>query len=393
MIRTALAVAITTVALTLPAAADTIRIGFISTFSGPAASSGEYAEAGMNLFQQMNPDAFCGHDLEIIKRDDTGPNADVARRLAQELIVQNDVDLITGLQFTPNAFAALEITNKANIPVVVQNAATSSITEASEYVVRVSRTLWGSAYPLGTFTAEELGAKTAIVMFSDYAPGRNARDAFIRAFTDSGGEILDIIPLPFPSTPDFTPFLQRVNAAQPDALFVFVPSGKYATNFVNTYDTMGLSQSTQLVGPFDIAPPSELPLMGAGIENAVIVGHYSQTLDNPANIAFLNAWKAEHGDRPVDPFAVQGHDAMAAIAHAICATDGDFDGASFTDALRGWQYDSPRGPLTIDAETRDAVQNQYVIRLERGEDGTIVENIIKTIENVGDPWKDLGIGD
>ena len=374
------------------AAAAEIKIGFISTFSGPSAASGDYANRGVELFLETNPEAFEPHQIEIIRRDDTGPNAEVARRMAQELIVREGVDIIMGLQYTPNAFAALDITNQAQVPVVIHNAATSSITEASPHVVRVSRTLWGSAYPLGQYVAEELGAKTATILFSDYGPGKDARDGFERAFTDAGGEVVDIIPLPFPQTPDFTPFLQRVREAAPDVVFAFVPAGRYATAFVTTYDNIGLTDVSQLVGPFDIAPPSELELMGDSVEGTIIVGHYADGLDNPENQAFLAAWNEAYPDVVPDPFAVQAYDAMAAIAAAVQATDGDFDGESFVDALRGWTYASPRGPLTIDAETRDAVQNQYVMEIQRDSDGDLQYVVLETIPDVGDPWKDLGIG-
>lgn len=388
----ALSLAVSIALGTTAASAEAIKIGFISTFSGPAAFAGDYAEKGVQLFLDQNPAAFGGHEIKIIKRDDTGPNADVSRRLAQELIVRDGVDVIMGLHFTPNAFAVLDIADKARVPVIIQNAATASITEASPYVVRVSRTLWGSAYPLGQYATKKLGAKTAVVMYSDYAPGKDAKDAFERAFTEGGGEVLDRVALPFPQTPDFTPFLQRVKSTDPDVLFAFVPSGKYSTAFVKTYETLGLKTVTRLIGPFDIAPPAELELMGAGIEGALVVGHYSESLDNPANKAFTEAWHAKYGDLAVDSFAVQAYDSMAAIAEAVRKTDGSFDGESFVEALKGWRFDSARGPLTIDAETRDAVQNQYVIEIRADARGKLGDVVIDTIPNVKDPWKELGLG-
>jgi len=371
--------------------ADPVKIGFISTFSGPAAFAGDYAQKGVDLFLAQNPDAFGGHEIEIIKRDDTGPNPEVARRLAQELIVQDGVDVIMGLQFSPNAFSVLELANEAEIPVVVHNAATSSITKASPYVVRLSRTLWGASYPLGKYAAEKAGAKTAVVMYSDYAPGKDSWQAFDRGFTEAGGKILDVIPLPFPQTPDFTPFLQRVKNADPDVVFAFLPSGKYSTAFVKTYDSLGLKSVARLIGPGDIAPPSEFELMGDGIEGALIVFHYSAALDNPQNKAFLAAWKKAYPDVAPDAFAVQAYDSMAAIAEAVRKTGGDFDGQSFVDALKGWTFASARGPIEIDPETRDIVQNQYVMEVVRGDDGKLHEKVIDTIPDVGDPWKDLGL--
>lgn len=390
--RTALYASAAALFLSVSAQAEDIKIGFISTFSGPFAHAGDYAEKGVELYMSMHPDAFAGHTVEIIKRDDTGPNADVARRLAQELVVQDKVDLIMGLQFTPNAFAALDIANKAHIPVVIHNAATSSITEASPYAVRVARTMWASAFPLGTYAYEDMGARTAAVLYSDYAPGKDAKDAFVRSFTDAGGKIIDDVPLPFPQTPDFTPFLQRLKLAAPDVIFAFVPTGKYAQTFVKTYDTIGLKQVSKLIGPFDIAPPAELPMMGDGIDGVVIAGHYAESLDNPANKAFVDAWHMAYPDLEIDPFAVQSFDSMAAISHAVQATGGKFDGDSFIAALKGWSTDSPRGPLSIDPDSRDAVQTQYIMEIHKDEGGKYVPVVVKAYPGIGDPWKDLKIG-
>ena len=171
-----------------------------------------------------------------------------------------------------------------------------------------------------------------------------------------------------------------------------MPSGKYATSFVKTYETIGLKDVSRLVGPFDIAPASELEQMGAGIEGAYIVGHYSASLTNPENVKFLKAWNETYPGVAVDPFAVQAYDAMAAIAFAVKKTDGKFDGESFVTALKGWTHNSPRGPIVIDAETRDVVQNQYVMQVRRLPDGKLGEVVVEVIPNVKDPWRVLNIG-
>lgn len=374
------------------AQAKTIKIGFISVFSGPAAFAGDYAEKGMQLFLSQNPDAFGKHKVEIIKRDATGPNAEVSRRLAQELIIKEKVDLLVGLTFSPNAFAIAGLVNKAKIPVIIQNAATSSITNKSPYFVRVSRTLWSSSYPLGKYLVEKKGTKTAAILYSDYAPGKDAKNAFTKSFTEAGGKILDTIPLPFPQTPDFTPFLQRIKKAKPDVVFVFVPGGKYSTSFVKTYHSIGLTKVSRLVGSLDLTPPTELDLMGEGIDNALVVGHYTPNLDNAENKKFVAAWNAKYPGKIVDSFALQAYDSMAVIAEGVRKTDGKFNGDSFVAAVKGWSYKSPRGPFKIHEKSRDVVQNQYVMEVRRGKDGKLATHVTDTLPNIGDPWKDLGLG-
>lgn len=383
----AIAAAATVLGVAVAQAAD-VKIGFISTFSGPAAFSGDYAQKGVDLYLQQHPDAFGDVDVEIVTRDDTGPAAETAKRLAQELVIQDQVDLIMGIQWSNNAFAILDVANEAEVPVVLFNAATSSLTEASPYVVRVSRTMWQSSYPLGTYAAETMGLSKAIVLFADYAPGKDAAAAFTAGFSEAGGEIVEEIPLPFPQTPDFTPFLQRAKVSDADAIYAFMPSGAYSTAFVKAYVSTGLKDQMTLIGPGDIAPPSELELMGEGIEGATIIFHYSSAVPGETNAAFIKAWQEAYPETPVDSFGVQAYDGMAAIAHAIRETNGDFTAQSFVDSLKGWTHDSPRGPMMIDPETRDIVENQYIMRIVRNSDGKLVEEIVDTIPNVKDPWKE-----
>ncbi len=386
-IAKAIAIGAMTAAMATAVRAEDVKIGFISTFSGPAAFSGDYAKKGVDLYLKQHPDAFGDVNVDIVTRDDTGPAAETAKRLAQELVVQENVDLIMGIQWSNNAFAILDIANEAKVPVVLFNAATSSLTEASPYVVRVSRTMWQSSYPLGTYAAEEMGLKKAIVLFADYAPGKDAKEAFTKGFEEAGGSVVEEIPLPFPQTPDFTPFLQRAKLSDADTIYAFMPSGAYSTAFVKAFVSTGLKDKMTLIGPGDIAPPSELELMGEGIEDATIIFHYSTAVPGAANEAFLKAWNEAYPDTPVDAFAVQAYDGMAAIDHAIRKTGGDFDAESFVDALKGWTYDSARGPISIDPETRDVVENQYIMKIERNNEGKLSETIIDTIKDVKDPWK------
>ncbi|MDQ0314402.1 ABC transporter substrate-binding protein [Amorphus orientalis] len=385
----AVAAALGAVLIAGAAQAETIKVGFISTFSGPAAFSGDYAKKGVELFLKQNPDAFGEHEVEIIERDSTGPNPEVAKRLAQELIVQDDVDVIMGIQFSNNAFAILDVANEAEVPVIIFNAATSSITEASPYVVRVSRTMWQASYPLGSYAHDELGLTKVATFYADYAPGKDASQAFTEGFEKAGGEIVDQIPLPFPQTPDFTPFLQRIKASGADGVFAFMPSGPYSTAFVKTYLNLGLKDSVKLVGPGDISPPAELDNMGEGIKDAIITFHYSSAVPSEANEAFTKAWNEAYPDTPVDAFGVQAYDGMAALAEAIRKTGGDFTAEEFVDSLKGWEYESARGPIRIDPETRDVVGNQYVLTIVENEDGKLVEKLIDTIPDVKDPWKEL----
>jgi branched-chain amino acid transport system substrate-binding protein len=371
--------------------AANVKVGIISSYSGPEASNGQQLDRGFELYRKVHPKVPGGHTIELIKRDDGGPNAAVAKRHAQELITRDKVDLISGIIYSNNAFAIMELSEEAKFPVLIMNAGTASITQKSPYVARISFTMWQAAYPLGKYAFEKMGVKTAAIAYANYAPGKDSTGAFAEGFTAAGGKIVADVPFPFPNIPDFTPFLQRVKDIKPDALYVFIPGGKWATGVMKSYNELGLAQAgIKLIGPGDITQDSELPNMADVPLGVITTHHYSAAADRPENKKFVEAWKKEYGAGSTPDFlGVQGWDAMAAIYHVVEKTNGKITGDSFLNAIKGWKYDSPRGPLMIDPETRDIVNNIYLRRVEKR--GNALANIeIDTIPMVKDPFKALG---
>jgi branched-chain amino acid transport system substrate-binding protein len=374
-----------------PAAAESIKIGIILTYSGPNASLGDQIDKGLSLYvKEHEKDLPPGATVELVRRDDTGPNPDVARRLAQELVTRDHVQFLTGVVWSPNAGAIAPIATEAKVPFIISNAAQAGLTRASPEIARVSFTLWQESLPLGTWAAQKGGMKKVYIAVSDFAPGKDAGDAFTKGFTDAGGQIVDIVRFPL-KDPDFVPFMQRIKDAKPDAVFVFVPSGKQAAAVMKAYNELNMKgDGIKIIGPQDIVPDEELPSMGQEPLGVISAGTYSNAGDRPANKAYVAAWKREYGDQTPPGFmSVGGWDSMAAIFAVIKAMDGKIDGDKAMALLAGWKNpDSPRGPITIDPQTHDIVQNVYIRRVEK--QGDRLANIeFETIPQVKDPWKEL----
>jgi branched-chain amino acid transport system substrate-binding protein len=384
----ALAAAALTLAA-LPAAAETVKVGVILTYSGPQASLGEQVDKGIDLYvREHAQDLPKGVTVSLVKRDDTF-NADVARRLAQELVTRQHVNVLAGVIGTPAANAIAPLTAEAKTPFVVMNAAGVTTTRLSPYVARVAFTHWQLSLPLGRWAAEHLG-KRAITAVSDFAPGYDGEGGFSKGFSDAGGTILDHIRMPV-LTLDFAPFFERVKAAHPDVLYVFIPAGQQATEVMKAYADVGLKAAgIKLVGPQDIVTDEELPNMGDAPVGVITTGNYSPAAQRPQNAAFLAAWRRAYGTTAIANFmSVAGWDGMAAIYDVIKKTGGHFSGDQAMAILRGWKDpESPRGPIMIDPETRDIVQNVYIRRTEKV-DGHLANVEFATIEQVKDPWKEL----
>jgi branched-chain amino acid transport system substrate-binding protein len=371
------------------AEAETVKIGVILSYSGPAASIGEEIDNGIKLYvKEHQAELPAGVTIELIRRDDTGPNPDVAKRLAQELITRDKVQILTGVIWTPNANAIAPLTAEAKVPFVILNAAGTATTRLSPYIVRTSFTLWQSCYPLGQWAAKQ--GKRAYTIVTDYAPGHDAEEAFLKGFAQGGGEILGSVRVPL-KDPDFVPFVQRAKDAKPEMLFVFVPSGKQATAIMKAYGELGLpAAGIKLIGPQDITPDEELPNMGDAPLGAITAGGYSEAADRPSNKAFVAAWKRDYGPNSHTNFmAADAWDGMAAIFAAIKAQNGKLEADKTMEILSHWKNpDSPRGPVAIDPETRDIVQNIYIRKVEK--QGDHLANIeFETIPEVKDPWKQL----
>jgi branched-chain amino acid transport system substrate-binding protein len=376
-------------ALSTAAQAQTIRIGLINTYSGPMASNGDQIQKAVDLFMKQNESKLPpGVRIEIIKRDDTGINPETAKRLAQELIVRDKVNLITGVIWTPNAAAIAPLATEAKVPFVIMNAGTAMLTTLSPYIARTSFTLWQSSYPMGTWSSKKF--KTAYVAVADYGPGHDAQAGFTKGFTDGGGKIVGEVRMPPPTT-DFAPFLQRVKDAKPDALFVFVPAGKNATALMKGFGELGLAQAgIKLIGPGDITTDEELPNMGDVPVGVITMFHYSAAGNRPANKVFVDAYKKEYGANAWPNFiSVGAWDAMQAIFDAVRAQAGKLDPDKTMEFLKTWKNaNSPRGPISIDPATRDIVQNEYVREVRKV--GGVLANVeLETIPAVKDPWKEF----
>ena len=386
--RTLLAVVSAALLASGAASAATIKVGVILPYSGPEAGNGRQLDRGIELFMKEHPTVPGGNKIELIKRDSTGPAPDVAKRLATELVTRDKVQIITGVIYSPNAFAINDICKKAKVPFIIMNAGTASITQGCPYNARVSFTMWQAAYPLGKYAYDKMGIKSAAVVYANYAPGKDSVNGFKKSFTEAGGKIVADIPLPFPQMPDFTPFMQRAKDAHPDAVYAFIPAGKWSTSLMKSFGELGMGAAgIKLIGPGDITQDNELPNMGDVPLGVITMHHYSAAHKSPENEKFVAAWKKAYGaDSTPDFLGVQGWDGMAAIYHIVEKTKGKVTGPSAVAALEGWKYDSPRGPIMIDPATRDIVDNQYLRKVEKV-NGKL-ENVEEaTIPMVKDPFK------
>ncbi len=372
------------------AAAQTVKVGLILTYSGPDAAIGEQIDRGIKLYVKEHARNLPeGVTVEIVRRDDGGPNPDTAKRLAQELILREKVSILTGGQWTPNAMAMAALSREARIPLVVMAAGGSVVTQQSPYIVRTGFTLWQSSYPLGQW-AFRSGLKKVVTVVSDFAPGLEGERAFSRGFTGAGGTIAGAIRVPL-QTSDYLPFFQRAKDAAPDAIYVFNPGGPKATAFMKAIQDVGIpAAGIKLLGPGDITTDEELPNMGRAPLGVITAHHYSAAGDRPANAAFVAAWKKEYGAEAVpNYFSVGGWDGMKAIYDAVAAQKGKADPERTIALLQRWSNpDSPRGPIAIDPETRDIIQNEYIRRVEEV-NGRLANVEIETIADVKDPWKEM----
>jgi len=373
-----------------PAHAQTVvKVGVILTYSGPEASLGETIDRGIKLWmKEHGKDLPSDIKVELIRRDDTGPKPEVAKQLVHDLVVQDKVNLLTGVVWSPNAAAIAPLTKEAKLPFIIMNAAGAAIVRISPYVARVSFTLWQSSYPLGKWAATH-NLKRVYTAVSDFIPGHDGEAAFAKGFKESGGTIVDSVRFPLAS-PDLAPYFQRVKDSKPDALYVFVPGGPQSTNVIKTFKQLALADAgIKLIGPMDITIENELPNMGDAALGVLTMGSYSSDGDRPANKAFVEAWHKEYGATSYPDFlSLGGWDGMAAIFDVIKKQNGKIDPDKTMELLKGWKTESPRGPISIDPETRDVVQNEYMREVKKVGDHTAnVE--FETVGSFKDPWKEF----
>ncbi|HPW84162.1 MAG TPA: ABC transporter substrate-binding protein [Rhodoferax sp.] len=379
---TALA-ALSLVAPAVMAQADVFKIGLILPMTGQQATTGRQIEAAAKLYMAQNGDMIAGKKVQLIVKDDTSI-PDVTKRMAQELVVNEKVNVLAGMGITPSALATAAIATQSKTPLVVMAAATSSITQASPYVVRTSFTLPQASVALADW-APKNGIKKVVTLVSDYGPGIDAEKFFKERLTFNGGQVTESLRVPL-RNPDFAPFLQKVRDLKPDALFVFVPSGA-GTAVMKQFLERGMDKAgIKLIGTGDVTDDDLLNDMGDGALGVVTSHHYSAAHPSAMNKKFVEAFKKANNNLRPNFMAVGGYDGMRVIYEALKATKGQGGGDALLAAMKGQIFESPRGPMFIDAQTRDVVQNIYLRKVER-KDGQLYNIEFDVIKDVKDPGK------
>ncbi len=369
-----------------PAGAETLKVGTILTMSGNDASLGEMAERAMRLYVKTHEKDLGANKIELIIRDDGGPNPDAARRAAQELITRDQVNFLTGFLWTPNANAVAPLITEAKIPTVIMHTGTSATVRLSPYFVRVAFTLWQSSYPLGQWAAKNNIHKVYTAVM-DFAPGHDAEAAFTKSFTEAGGQIVGSVRVPLKNI-DFVPYFQRIMEAKPDAMFLMTPTGTIPAAALKAYSELGMAAAgIRLIGPGDMVIDDQIAKMTDLPAGVVSIFHYSAVANRPANKSFVAMWRQEFGaDAVPTDLAVEAWDAMDVIYTAIKAQNGKIDPDKTMALFKEWKNDnSPRGPVKINPVTRDVVQNEYLRKLEKV-DGRYSNVEFETIPMVEDPW-------
>jgi branched-chain amino acid transport system substrate-binding protein len=369
-----------------PAAAQQpVRIGLIMEYSGQFADAATQMDNAVKLYMKQHGETVAGRKIEIIRRDTGGPAPDVAKRHAQELVVRDRVDILAGFVLTPNALAVADVSAEAKKFMVVMNAATSIITTKSPYMVRTSLTIPQVVEPLGAW-AHRNGIRKAYTLVSDYGPGIDAEGAFQRSFTGAGGQLVGSARTPL-ANPDFFPFVQRAKDVNPEAMFIFVPGGAQPAAFGKALLDLGVdSKKTKILGQGEITEENALKVMGDASLGLITAFHYDHDHKSAANAKFVKDYNAAYGRNP-DFFSVGGWDGMHLIYETLKKTHGKTDGQALVEAAKGMKWESPRGPISINPETRDIVQTVYIRRVEKV-GGRLVNVEIDKIENVKDPVKE-----
>jgi branched-chain amino acid transport system substrate-binding protein len=372
------------------AQAQEVKVGVVLPFTGIGAEFAQQIDRGMEMYLKLNPDQVKPYKITLVKRDAKNPGGADAKIATQELLTQDKVDVLAGWVYSPNAIASAPIVAAGKKLAVIMNAGTAHITNMAPNYVRTSFSMWHAGYAMGEATAKQLNAKTAVVGYTDFPPGKDSLNAFKRGFEAAGGKVIDEIPMGGAgAVPDMTPFFQRAKDKKPDVFFVFVPAGDHAAAVVKTYGALGMRQAgIKLIGPGDITQDTKLQAMGDAAVGLITMHHYHADLDNAENKRFIAAWKKDYGaDSTPDFMAIGGYDGMAAIVHAIQATKGKMDPDAALASLKGWKFDSPRGPISIDPDTRDIIMNEYLSEVVKGPDGKLHQKTIGQIDNVKDACK------
>jgi branched-chain amino acid transport system substrate-binding protein len=365
-------------------AQDAVKIGIINEYSGQFADTGAQIDNGIKLYVKQHGDTVAGKKIELIRKDTGGIAPDVSKRLAQELIVRDGADILTGFSLTPNALAAADVSAEAKKFMVVMNAATAIITTKSPYIARTSSTTPQLNYTLGVWAAKN-GIKTVYTMVSDYGPGIDAETWFQTGFKEGGGKVIGAVRIPV-ANPDFTAFIQAAKDANPDAIYIWIPGGAQPGAAGKALAERGIDLTkTKVLGQDALGSETALKSMGNAALGLITVADYDYSHDSPLNHDFVKAFNDEFHRNP-DFFAVGGYDGMHLIYEALAKTGGKADGDSLIAAAKGMSWESPRGPISIDPETRDIVQTVYIRRVQKvGDELRDIE--FDSFPNVKDPAK------
>lgn len=375
-------------------AADPVKLGILVTTTGPYANWGKSYQQSIDLYLQQHNGKDGNPTVEIVYRDVGGDNPPRARQLAQEMIVNDNVAALGGLEFTTTTLAMADIINEAKIPFVIFNSATSIVTDKSPYYVRAGFTQWQALYPASKWALEQK-YKTCEMFIADYAPGQDAVNAFTKGFTDGGGKMLDPIRIPMGTT-DFSSYFQRVHDNAPNCLVSFMPGGPMSAGTIKGFAERNFAaQGIQLIGTGE-TPEYDLAAIGDAALGTVTALHYGPYLDNPENKAYVQAMVAKYGNDMAGGLPsfvhVQAYDGMEILFQMLRATGGQRDADKMMAAVKGYSWKSPRGPVKVDPVTRELIQNIYIRRVEKV-DGKLANIAFKTYEAVNDPWHELHIGD
>jgi branched-chain amino acid transport system substrate-binding protein len=369
-------------AVVLPAGANaqqTIKIGVIAAFSGQFADTAAQIDNGIKLYMKQKGDSVAGKKIEIIRKDSGGPNPDVAKRLAQELIVRDKVDILAGFTLTPEALGAADIATEGKKMMVVMNAATGIITSKSPYIVRTSLTLGQVSDTLGTWAATKGGSKKVYTMVSDFGPGLDAERFFQAAFKAAGGEVVGSVRMPI-ANPDFSAFIQRAKDLNPESIFLFVPGGAQPAAIGKAFAERQIDpKKVKIMSTGEAVDETALKAMGELALGRISAWHYDYNLKGKTNEDFVKAFNTEFKRNP-DFFAVGGYDGMHLIYETLKKTSGKLDGDSLVAAAKGMKWTSPRGPMAID-DNREPVQNIYIQRVEKA-GNNFVNAVFDTIKDV-----------
>jgi branched-chain amino acid transport system substrate-binding protein len=379
------------VALTLSgaihAAEPPIKIGVMMPYSGPSASTGQHLDNGFKVYMQQHGDTVAGRKIEIVRKDTTGPAPAVAKRIGRELIVQDKVDFIVGVDFTPNALPIAPITTESKTPTLITIASTQGIMRNAPYMVRFSQTQPQTTMPLGAWAAKN-GIKKVFILVQDYATGHDAKEAFTRSFGAGGGTVVEAVAIPMDAV-DVNSYMRRIKDAKPDAIYVFMTPGDQARNFFRTAEAHGLAKAgIRILADGVTLSDYNLDSYGAAAVGAISAHHYSAAHESPLNKAYVKAYSAiaGNGERP-NFTTVAAYDALHAVYQVVKAQNGKLDPDRTMELLKKMKFESPRGPIEIDPQTREIIQNVYIRRVENV-NGQLANVEFETLPMLKDPIKE-----